>query len=102
MNGLPAYADGAGVPALEQSFATRDVIYLLGAADIDPNHTALDETYMAEAQEATRYARGQAYFAALQRQFGSALRQTIADMPWAGHNDAQMFDAPVGIGTIFD
>lgn len=102
MNGLPAYAARASIPALEQSFAARSVVYLLGTADIDPNHPALDKTCMAEAQGPTRYARGHAYFAVLQRQFGPALRQTIVDVPGAGHNDAQMFDFPIGIQALFD
>ncbi len=125
MNALPAYAGGASIrsqrsvtsasanaspresdtqrsiPALEQAFAARTVTYLLGTADTDPNHPALDKTCMAEAQGPTRYARGHAYFAALQRQFGAALRQTIADVPGAGHNARQMFDSPTGINALF-
>ena len=101
MNDLPAYAANANVAALEQAFVTRTVTYLLGTADIDPNHPALDKTCMAEAQGPTRYARGHAYFAALQRQFGPALHQTVVDVPGAGHSARRMFDSPAGVTALF-
>ena len=42
-------------------YAARDVTYLLGGADNNPEHRLLDKTCGAEAQGATRLARGTGY-----------------------------------------
>lgn len=58
---LPAYARDAEDAKLFVRYAARDVTYLLGGADNNPEHRLLDKTCGAEAQGATRLARGTAY-----------------------------------------
>ncbi|MGE8641762.1 MAG: hypothetical protein ACN6PR_24100, partial [Achromobacter sp.] len=58
---LPPYARETDDTRLFVRYAARDVIYLLGGADNNPEHRLLDKTCGAEAQGATRLARGTAY-----------------------------------------
>jgi pimeloyl-ACP methyl ester carboxylesterase len=102
MHDLPPYAAGQNVEALQQAFVSRQVVYLLGMEDTDPNHPALDKSCMAEAQGPQRYARGHAYFAALQARYGSALRQALHDVPGVGHNGDRMLTSACGLAALFD
>ncbi|HEX5127666.1 MAG TPA: alpha/beta fold hydrolase [Rhodocyclaceae bacterium] len=59
---VPAYARRPVVPEpLEQAYLARDVIYLLGTEDKDPNHPELDRSCGGEAEGPTRFARGHSY-----------------------------------------
>jgi hypothetical protein len=58
MGERPAYLAEATPAALEQRYVEREVIYLLGTLDTNPEHPALDKSCMAEAQGPYRYARG--------------------------------------------
>jgi hypothetical protein len=87
---------------MERAYAGREVIYPLGTEDTDPNHLALDKSCMAEAQGPNRYARGHAYFSALQDRFGPALHQTLHDVPGIGHNGDRMLTSPCGLAALFD
>jgi len=103
--GLPDYAAAtlqAGPAALEARYAAREVIYLLGELDIDPNHRELDKSCAAEAQGPNRYARGLAYFAALQARAGPALRHRLWRAPGAGHQAQRVFGSPCGRAALFD
>jgi hypothetical protein len=102
MRDLPPYAAGRNTAALEEAYVGRRVIYLLGTKDTDPNHPALDQSCMAEAQGPDRYARGHAYFAALQARFGPALRQSLYDVPGVGHNGDRMLTSVCGLAALFD
>lgn len=102
MRDLPPYAAGQNVEALEQAYARRRVIYLLGTEDINPSHPALDKSCMAEAQGPHRYSRGHAYFAALQGRFGPALRQALHNVPGIGHDGDRMLTSDCGLATLFD
>ena len=50
MTVLPTYLKGEDAAALEAAYLARDVVYLLGTGDNDPNHPFLDKTCMAEAE----------------------------------------------------
>jgi pimeloyl-ACP methyl ester carboxylesterase len=58
---LPPYARETEESRLFVRYADRDVTYLLGGADNNPEHRLLDKTCGAEAQGATRLARGMGY-----------------------------------------
>jgi pimeloyl-ACP methyl ester carboxylesterase len=62
----PAYAKPEGADTWtrrEADYARRDVLYLLGTADIDPHEKDLDTSCAGEAQGLTRFVRGQTHFA---------------------------------------
>jgi pimeloyl-ACP methyl ester carboxylesterase len=96
------YAGGLDLKATEAAFAQRDVIYLLGTADIDPEHPALDKSCGAEAQGPYRYARGVSYVAYLRAQYGSALKHRQWDVPGVGHNGDRMLTSSCGLAALFD
>lgn len=58
---LPDYADSASLAELYVRYASRDVVYLLGSADNNPEDHELDKQCGAEAQGSTRLSRGMGY-----------------------------------------
>lgn len=102
MAGLPPYAAGASPDALKHAYLARDVIYLLGTADTNPHHPALDRSCMAEAQGPTRLARGLAYTAYLRARGGSAFHQHVVLVPGIGHNARRMLTSACGLAALFD
>ena len=98
---LPAYAEGQKHRQLEQTYVERDITYLLGARDTDPNHPALDKSCEAEAQGAFRLERGKNYFEYLTQRHPQGLNQRLVEVPGVGHNGDQMFTSPEGQKALF-
>ncbi|MGC5701864.1 alpha/beta hydrolase [Pseudomonas sp. NFXW11] len=98
---LPAYAAGQSPAQLEQAYVTRDITYLLGQQDIDPNHPALDKSCAAQAQGAYRLIRGHNYFDYLKRRHPQGLPQRLVEVPGVGHNGDRMFTSPEGQAALF-
>ena len=98
---LPAYAEGQKHRQLEQAYVERDITYLLGAKDTDPNHPALDKSCEAEAQGAFRLERGKNYFEYLTLRHPQGLNQRLVEVPGVGHNGDQMFTSPEGQKALF-
>ena len=98
---LPAYAQGKKHRQLEQAYIERDITYLLGAKDTDPNHPALDKSCEAEAQGAFRLERGKNYFEYLAQRHPQGLNQRLVEVPGVGHNGDQMFTSPEGQKALF-
>ena len=94
----------AATPAqLEQTYVARQVIYLLGTKDTNPNHSALDKSCMAEAQGPYRYARGHSYAAAMAGCATRARRTTGSGMSRAvGHDGDKMLTSACGLKALFD
>ena len=91
--------------AMEQRYMTRRVIYMSGGNDVDPNHSALDKTCMAETQGANRLQRGLNYFAHVQKRAkfqGAALRHTRVEVPGVAHDADLMFNSVCGMAALFD
>jgi pimeloyl-ACP methyl ester carboxylesterase len=102
MEHLPAYLAGASAAALEQRYVARRVIYLLGTADTNPNHPALDRSCMAEAQGPFRYARGKAYVGAMRARDGGTPHHVQWDVAGVGHDGDRMFTSACGLTALFD
>ncbi|MFW0759409.1 alpha/beta fold hydrolase [Pseudomonas sp. H11T01] len=98
---LPAYAGGQTPAQLEENYAKRDVTYLLGQQDIDPNHPALDKSCEAQAQGAYRLIRGHYYFDYLKRRHPQGLSQQLIEVPGVGHDGDGMFTSPEGQKALF-
>ena len=98
---LPAYAEGQKHRQLELAYVERDMTYLLGAKDTDPNHPALDKSCEAEAQGAFRLERGKNYFEYLTQRHPQGLNQRLVEVPGVGHNGDQMFTSPEGQKALF-
>jgi pimeloyl-ACP methyl ester carboxylesterase len=102
MTGLPPYLAGQDAAALEAAYAARDVVYLLGEADNNPNHRALDKTCMAEAEGPNRYARGLAYFRYLKQRRPVGLAHRLLRVPEVGHDSDLMFNSACGLAALYD
>lgn len=98
---LPAYVAGQKHHTLEQNYVSRDITYLLGAKDTDPNHPALDKSCEAEAQGAYRLIRGHNYFDYLTQRHPQGLNQRLVEVPGVGHNGDEMFTSPEGQKALF-
>lgn len=101
LNRLPAYAARQSPTQLEQRYVARDITYLLGQQDIDPNHPALDKSCAAEAQGAYRLVRGHHYFDYLVRRHPQGLPQRLVEVPGVGHDGDKMFTSPEGLAALF-
>jgi hypothetical protein len=102
MTGLPPYVAGEGAAVLETAYAARDVVYLLGAADTNPNERTLDKTCMAEAEGPYRYARGLAYFRYLHARRGADLAHRMLVAPGIGHDGDLLFNSACGLAALYD
>jgi pimeloyl-ACP methyl ester carboxylesterase len=98
---LPAYAEGQTAAQLQEKYLKRDVVYLLGQQDIDPNHPALDKSCEALAQGPYRLARGRFYFDYLKRLRPQGLNQQLIEVPGVGHDGGEMFASPEGQKALF-
>jgi len=99
--GVPAYADQT-LQTYEARYAARDVVYLLGTDDVDPNHHLLDKSCMGEAEGPYRYARGHWFFAQMQARLAASFTHRIYDVPGVGHEAGKMFAAVCGLAALFD
>lgn len=102
--GLPPYvlgAAGQGISALERRYVARDVVYLAGGDDTNPNHRLLDKSCAGAAQGPTRLARMQAFVADMKRRDGEAFRQPMWVIPGVAHNEARVFGSPCGRAVLF-
>lgn len=98
---LPAYAEGQSAAQLKEKYLKRDIVYLLGQQDTDPNHPALDKSCEAKAQGPNRLARGRFYFNYLKRLQPQGLKQQLIEVPGVGHNGDGMFTSPEGQKALF-
>ena len=91
--------------AMEQRYLTRRVIYMAGGNDVDPNHSALDKSCMAETQGLNRQERSTNYFAHVQKRAkfqGVTLRHTLVEVPGVAHDADRMFNSVCGKAALFD
>lgn len=101
LNRMPAYAGKVNTAEIEQGYVKRDVTYLLGQLDTDPNHPALDKTCGAEAQGAFRLERGENYFNYLKKRHPEGLNQRLIVVPKVGHSGDGIFTSPEGQAVLF-
>ena len=101
MEARPPYLASASAAELEQRYVARQVIYLLGTSDINPDHPALDKSCMAEAQGSYRYARGHAYAAAMAARDGGTPNHRLWDVRGVGHDGDKMLTSPCGLAALF-
>jgi len=98
---LPPYVT-QDAATLERRYVRRDVTYLLGGADTDPHHPALDVTCAGEAQGPDRHARGLNYVAMLRSRDGDRLRHRVLTVDGVGHDERRMFTSACGLAALFD
>ncbi len=100
MQNLPNYVGHQGAQQLEQAYVSRDITYLLGQQDTDPNHPALDKSCEAETQGAYRLIRGHNYVDYL-KQRHPQLGHRLVEVPGVGHDGDKMFTSSQGQKVLF-
>jgi pimeloyl-ACP methyl ester carboxylesterase len=106
VNGPPPYVGDESFTKMEQRYLRRDVIYMLGTDDVDPNHPALDKTCSGEVEGPYRFFRGKAYFRYLELRHPE-LAQTSATqqlwfIPGVEHDGDKMLNSACGLTALFD
>ena len=99
--GAPSYARKEPPTAYEQTYAAREVIYLLGTADTNPNHPVLDKSCAGEAQGPHRYARGLAYARYMKMRHPN-LNHRVVEVPRVAHDSDKMLTSKCGLAALFD
>jgi hypothetical protein len=84
-------------------FADRDVTYLLGSEDKDPNHRLLDKSCGAEAQGGNRLKRGLAYirYEHYLANKQVRLKRRAFEVIGVGHSYDEMFGSKCAVAVIF-
>jgi pimeloyl-ACP methyl ester carboxylesterase len=98
--GAPPYVTGTSAQ-LERRYVTRDVTYLLGTADTNPQEDDLDRSCGGEAQGPYRFARGKYFIAYLKERHPNGTSQDFAFVKGVPHDNRRMFTSECGIGVIF-
>jgi hypothetical protein len=84
----------------------REVVYLLGTQDTDPNHPALDKSCSGELEGPYRFFRGKAYFRYIQIRHPELAAESAAQQLWAvpgvDHDGDRMLNSPCGLAALFD
>ncbi|MBD5657700.1 MAG: alpha/beta hydrolase [Candidatus Eremiobacteraeota bacterium] len=96
----PPYVDGS-VADMEARYVTRDVTYMLGQLDIDPNHPVLDKSCSGEAEGPYRLARGESYVRYIKLRHPSGTSQSYAEVAGVDHDALGMFASACGIAVLF-
>lgn len=101
LHNLPAYAAGKTAAQLEENYIKRDITYLLGQQDVDPEHPALDKSCEAQTQGPYRLLRGHFFFDYLTRRHPEGLNQRLIEVPGVGHDGDGMFNSAEGLKALF-
>jgi pimeloyl-ACP methyl ester carboxylesterase len=101
----PPYLGVDEISTLEQRYLRRDVLYLLGTHDTDPNHPALDKSCPGEVEGPYRLFRGEAYFRYLELRHPDLTQPSASQQLWlvpgVDHNGDKMLNSPCGLAALF-
>jgi pimeloyl-ACP methyl ester carboxylesterase len=97
----PPYARVLSPAEYEARYLQRQVTYLLGGADTNPQHPALDKSCAGEAQGAWRLVRGLNYVAYLRARHAD-FAHAVWEVPGVGHDAGRMFGSVCGQAALFD
>jgi len=103
LDGLNIYMAAVGAAQIKSQYQSRQVTYLLGMLDTDPNDSSLDVTCPAELQGAYRLERGKIYYNYLGFFYGPSIysKHTISYIEGVGHSSSGMFNSDSGRIALF-
>jgi len=101
---LNGYMESVGVDRIREQYKTKNVIYLLGENDINPNDASLDDTPPAMFQGAYRLERGIIYVNYLRHFYGPEIANSHIRVivPGVAHDNYAMFNSKCGVKYIFN
>lgn len=100
LRGAPRYVAGSAAE-LEARYVRRNVVYLMGTADVNPKEDDLDQTCGGEAQGPYRFARAKYYIAYVGKRHPRGTQQSYAFVRGVPHDNRRMFTSECGLGAIF-
>lgn len=103
MRDMVPYARCADGMTLFRRYARRQVTYLVGSEDNDPNHRVLDKACGAQAEGPTRLQRARGYLRYERYLAGAkeAVRHQSYEVVGIGHDQAGMFGSQCGAAAVF-
>jgi hypothetical protein len=103
MDNMVRYAGTVSGADLFKRYAARNVTYLLGTADNDPNHRSIDKSCSAKADGAFRLERGRNYIRYERHLAGPAvkLNRHAYEVVGVGHDQARMLGSKCGAALLF-
>lgn len=103
MRNMVPYAQGTDGMSLYRRYAQRNMTYLVGSDDNDPNHPVLDKACGAEAEGATRLQRARAYwrYERLLATPQKVIQHQYFEVVGVGHNQSKMLGSRCGALAIF-
>ena len=101
---LYTYPELSGVDSIRARFKRRQVTYLLGEQDNNPDASSLDESCPANLQGDHRLERGIIYYHYLQHYYGSTItdNHSISLVPNVGHSNFAMYNSSQGLAALFN
>ena len=94
------YMKKAGVDTIRKQYARRDVVYLLGSEDNNPDSNLLAKSCPAMFQGSQRLERGIIYYNYLKDFYGYQPHTKVI-VPGVGHNSKGIFNSPEGRKVLF-
>jgi len=91
-----------GWQPLEDAFAQKDVLYLLGTDDDDPNQKDLDTSCAGEMEGPNRFLRGRAYYSWLHSRHAALWNQHLWFVSGVAHSGPKMFTSVCGVAALFE
>jgi pimeloyl-ACP methyl ester carboxylesterase len=106
VNDPPPYVADESFKSMEERYLRRDVVYLLGTSDIDPNHPALDKSCSGEDEGPYRFFRGKAYFRYMELRHPELAQESASQklyfVPGVEHDGDKMLNSSCGLSALFD
>lgn len=101
---LNTYMGAVGAASIEERYASRQVVTLLGLEDNDPYGEGLDRTCAAMLQGRHRLERGEIFYNHLQDHFGAAIlqRHFLDYIANVGHSARGTFQSDCGLFYLYD
>lgn len=100
LRGAPRYVTGTSAD-LEARYVKRQVVYLMGTADVNPKEDDLDRSCGGEAQGPYRFARAKYFIEYLGRRHPEGTAQRYALVEGVPHDNRRMFTSACGLAVIF-
>ena len=101
LDNAPPYASGQSAKAIEAAYAARDIVYLAGTADNDPNHSELDRSCEGELQGSDRLSRSVSYMNYMRMRHPANLDQSLVLVPGADHDSKHVLANSCSLPVLF-
>ncbi|QIE25764.1 alpha/beta fold hydrolase [Caballeronia sp. SBC2] len=101
LENAPPYVSGQSAQAIEAAYAARDVVYLAGTADNDPDHSELDRSCGGELQGSDRLSRSVSYMNYMRMRHATNLHQSLVLVPGADHDSKHVLANSCSLPVLF-